>query len=240
MRLLAVSLAKVLEEQGFAAEARGEETGNRHRWYEHGGISGLWWRQSGRSVGVIEFSTLIAAPQATDAVRRALREVAQQDGIILDLRGVPGHEGSMAKEVVSHFVKERSKISEFERVDPTTGVRSREASWVDPGELSVVLRGKPCVILVHQDTASAAEALASLMRRLGGATLIGARTAGAGHMVTTVGLAQGFGLKLPIGRAIDGSSSEGKGIMPDQEVASKEALSKALQLLDVGGAPRPL
>lgn len=228
---------RVLEAHGFAAEARVEDTDQRHRWYEHGGMSGLWWRESGRSVGVIEFSTLIASPQATDAVRRALREVAQRDGIIIDLRGVPGHEGSMAEEIVSHFVRERSKISEFERVDPTTGKRSREASWVDPGELSPVLRGKPCFVLVDQGTASAAEALASLMRRVGGATLIGARTAGAGHMVTTVSLAQGFGLKLPIGRAVDGNSSEGLGVTPDEEVAPKEALSRALKLLDVRGAP---
>lgn len=49
--------------------------------------------------------------------------------------------------------------------------------------------------------------------------------------------ARGFGLKLPIGRAVDGNSSEGLGIAPDVEAAPGEALSRAMRLLDVRGAP---
>jgi hypothetical protein len=207
----------------------------RHRWYEHGGIADLWWKESGRSVAVLEFSALAEGPDSFETVRRALQEMSQRDGLVFDLRGVPGGDASVVQEVISHFIDHRERMARMETVDPHTGERSVRNEWVEPGVLSAKLRGKPVYVLVDSRTASAAEALAGLLKRLGGATVVGERTAGAGHMTTTVPLAAGFGLQLPTGRGVGDDGFEGQGLRPDIAVPPQDALQVALARLGVAG-----
>lgn len=207
----------------------------RHRWYEHGGIADLWWKEAGSSAAVLKFSALAEGPETFETLRRALQEMSQRDGLVFDLRGVPGGDGSVVQEVISHFIDQREQMSWMETVDPRTGERTVSTEWVEPGTLSAELRGKPVYVLVDSGTASAAEALAGLLKRLGGATLVGARTAGAGHMTTTVPLAAGFGLQLPIGRRVGEDGFEGKGLRPDITVPPEDALRVALDRLGVAG-----
>ncbi len=202
-----------------------------HRWYEHGGIADLWWKEADSSAAVLQFTALSEGPETFETLRRALREMSDRDALIFDLRGVPGWDASVVQELVSHFVSRRERTARLETVDPRTGKRTVSNTWVESGVLSAKLRGKPVYVLVDGGTASAAEALAGLMQRLGGATLIGARTAGAGHMTTTVPLSAGFGLQLPTGRGLDDGSFEGKGLTPDISVPPEEALQVALELL---------
>ena len=83
-------------------------------------------------------------------------------------------------------------------------------------------------------TGSACEHLTMALQSTGRATVIGARTAGAGHYSTLVDFPAGFTLMLPIGRTYDprtGMGWELTGIEPDIDIDPNQAESRALELI---------
>ena len=86
-------------------------------------------------------------------------------------------------------------------------------------------------LLTAGRTASAAEHFALAMKRTGRATLIGERTAGAGHFGGMLPLNDNFAAFIPVGRTFDPDTNqgwEGQGVAPDVEVPAAEALIEAL------------
>jgi C-terminal processing protease CtpA/Prc len=84
-------------------------------------------------------------------------------------------------------------------------------------------------------TGSACEHLTMALQATGRATVIGSRTAGAGHYSTMVELPGGFSLLLPIGRTYDPRTDEGwelVGIEPDVQVDPSVAEERALELFE--------
>jgi hypothetical protein len=88
----------------------------------------------------------------------------------------------------------------------------------------------PLYVLNSQDTASAAEEFNFVLQNHHRATLVGTRTAGAGHMVRAVPVAHGFMLQVSITRVTDPASGkewEGAGVQPDIRAKPEWALAVA-------------
>jgi hypothetical protein len=88
----------------------------------------------------------------------------------------------------------------------------------------------PLYILTSQGTASAAEEFTFVLRNHKRATTVGTRTAGAGHMVTSVPVGHGFAVALSITRVSDpatGKEWEAVGVPADISVAPELALDAA-------------
>lgn len=169
--------------------------------------------------------------EATAAdVEAALEDLAAEkiEGLILDLRGNPGGLLDQAVQVADLFLNSGTIVT----------IRGRHGTPVErqvahgPGTW-----GKPLLVLVDQDTASAAEILAGALQDHGRATLVGLPTYGKGSVQTFLGLGDGSGLKLTTARYYTprGKSLEHSGITPDIHVEADAEESAAAVPGDPGG-----
>ena len=88
----------------------------------------------------------------------------------------------------------------------------------------------PLFVLISQATGSAAEEFSFVLKNRRRATLVGRRTAGAGHMVAQIPVGNGFTVSVSITRVSDpetGAEWEQVGVQPDIPVAPEDALLAA-------------
>jgi carboxyl-terminal processing protease len=140
---------------------------------------------------------------------------AHVSGIILDLRGNPGGYLNQAQTVASEFISAgKGKNVLIERTRS-----SEQPVPVLPGGLATHV---PLVILVDNNTASAAEITAGAIRQLRpDVRLIGQTTFGTGTILSTFLLSDGSALVLGTDEWLlpNGDSTYHHGIVPDQKVA---------------------
>jgi carboxyl-terminal processing protease len=154
---------------------------------------------------------------ADTELRAKLKEAlaAHASGIILDLRGNPGGYLNQAQSVASEFIsagKGKNVLIEKTRT-------SQQALPVLPGGLATSM---PLVILVDNNTASAAEITAGAIKQLRPEVrLIGETTFGTGTILSTFLLSDGSALVLGTDEWLlpNGDSTYHHGIVPDQKVA---------------------
>jgi len=139
---------------------------------------------------------------------RALNELLAQNvkGFILDLRNNPGGLVNQAVHVLDPFVPK----------GPVAYLKSREKiiethySKKDPIQ-------KPLVVLINENSASAAELIAGAVQDLKSGTLVGTRTYGKGTVQTVFSAPDGSGFKLTVATYLTPNKREveGVGIEPD-------------------------
>lgn len=147
-------------------------------------------------------------------------------GIILDLRGNPGGMVSPAVEIADGFLDKGLIVYTRSRYAPTRiEISARQGQWISE---------TPLVVLVDEQTASAAEVLAGALQDNDRATIIGSRTFGKGSIQSVLALRNGSALKLttaryftPSGRVIEEQGIEPDLVLPpapdsDQTVPSAE------------------
>ncbi len=115
--------------------------------------------------------------EARDALTGAMAFLAQTDAMILDVRYAPGGDAGTVDQIVSYF---------YDKVIPTLATYSRSSDRTIQRTTLESVPGKrrpaiPLFVLTSRDTGSAAEDFSFLLRETGRATLVGDRTAGAGH-----------------------------------------------------------
>lgn len=106
-------------------------------------------------------------------------------GLLLDLRGNPGGDINAATQIADRFIATgiladltgRVEVPTTPEIDPETG--RKLANWNDALE-GHWLEGMPVVVLVDDDTASAAELLAGALQERAGAVVLGEPTWGKG------------------------------------------------------------
>ena len=114
-------------------------------------------------------------PPATRGVKRVLRDLLQSgiETLVFDLRNNPGGDLQSTINILGLFLKEQSVITRT--VNRSGGEAIRTEPWAeslsDPGRL-------PMVVVVDQDSASAAEIAAGALRDHGRAVVVGQRTYG--------------------------------------------------------------
>ena len=156
--------------------------------------------------------------QDADSSLRTALQMAQEKhvtGIILDLRGNPGGYLDQAQKVASEFIpagKGKNVLIEKTRT-------SEQPIPVLPGGLAT---STPLVILVDNNTASAAEITAGAIRQQRpDVRLVGETTFGTGTILSTFFLSDGSALVLGTDEWLlpNGESIYHHGIVPDQKVA---------------------
>jgi carboxyl-terminal processing protease len=146
---------------------------------------------------ILQFS-----PRTGQEVRAALESLLKDGmkGLILDLRACPGGFLEQAVAVCRLFLSKGTILT-------TRGPNKQETSWKANGKDT--LGDFPLVVLVNEQTASAAEIVAGALRDHERAVLVGTRTFGKGSVQMLVELKEGGALKvttayhyLPSGRNI--------------------------------------
>jgi hypothetical protein len=178
------------------------------------------------NVGYLEITGFAGAPGYEEVVGDAMRLLARTDAVIIDVRRNGGGSGEMSHLVFSHFLPMIPV--------PTIRVQRRGAEPVLRTSVATVPGPRrtdvPLYVLTSQGTASAAEEFSFVLKNRRRATIVGSRTAGAGHMVNSVPVGSGFVLSFSITRVTDAESKkewERVGVLPDVDVPTEQALDAA-------------
>jgi retinol-binding protein 3 len=182
------------------------------------------------NIGYLEVAGFDDAPGAYAAIGDALRFLERTDAIIIDLRRNGGGSGEMSHMLFSHFLSETPvpTIRIRDRRDGTDTTLTSVARVTGPRRTTV-----PLYVLTSNRSASAAEEFAFVLRNKERATIVGERTAGAGHMNDILPIGNGFLLSVSTTRvsdAVSGAEWEKVGVAPNVETPASGALETALQL----------
>jgi carboxyl-terminal processing protease len=180
-------------------------------------------------IGYIELDDFTDGPQSYNEVKSALQDFQSAGNVnswIFDLRYNSGGSEQTLAQVAGLFVQPGSiLVSETQQDGTASQVKSVGTPL--PNQRSMV-------VLIGQDTASAAEIFAQALKSLGRVTLVGDTTAGCVNGGLPLGLLDGSGIfvsTIDVRAGPNGISLENTGITPDVTVA--------LSLQDVQGGTDP-
>lgn len=184
--------------------------------------------------GNIGYLKISGSPPPFIAAHRyaaAMDELADTDGLIMDLRGHNGGHPEGVALLVSYFVDGRTRLNDI--WDRSTGTSQQHWS-VDKLDGKRYGSRKPVLILAGPNTKSAGEEFVYTMQALKRATVVGAPTWGGAHPSRAFRIGEHFFAFIPNRRAINpitGSNWEGAGVIPDVAAAPDKALEVAEDLL---------
>lgn len=192
-------------------------------------VDGEITRVGGRAVGYISFVTF------SEGAHAELRQEAERlyrrgaEGLVIDVRGNGGGLLNEAVLATSVFVEDGVIVA-------TEGRRKPRRAYEAVGD---ALEPRPMVVLVDENTASAAEILTAALADYDLATVVGGRTYGKGTFQEVIELENGGALDLTVGEYLTSEdvSLAGKGIKPDIAAADvprtrvDEARRRALDVL---------
>jgi C-terminal processing protease CtpA/Prc/cytochrome c-type biogenesis protein CcmH/NrfG len=181
--------------------------------------------------------TNLSDPTLVERMRESLKGAEGKSGVILDLRGNPGGVQGESEIVGSLFLEEGTALGE---VVDRWGRRGVEAGGEEPMDPDV-----PLVVLVDENTGSAAESLAGALRESGRARILGTPTRGKGASQVSQLLPGGAMVMVTAARNVtpDGSEIEGIGIQPDVpmrrsgEKRDEGWIEKAKEILEEDSEP---
>ena len=128
-------------------------------------------------VGYIRIRSLSGREEIADEFDRALKQLRDAPGVILDIRGNTGGFGAAQRRMVGRFIAERTLVAvSFRKIGPGHEDLGRQETHFDPsGEWQY---RQPVALLVNVDTGSAADLLACYLRSARRVTTIGSTTHG--------------------------------------------------------------
>ncbi|WP_292038158.1 S41 family peptidase [Massilia sp. UBA6681] len=185
----------------------------------------------GPDVGYLKLSSFPDAISVADKFGAAMDELADTEGLIVDLRQNGGGDPKAVALLISYFVDRPTRLNDI--WDRDTGNTFQQ--WThDKLAGKRYGGGKPVLILVGPRTASAGEDFAYTMQALKRATVIGDRTWGGAHPMSFYRIGEHFFAQIPNQRAINpitGTNWEGTGVTPDIAAAPASALGVARDLM---------
>ncbi len=149
------------------------------------------------------------AENLDEQVSEALKKLESQNikSLIIDLRGNAGGYLQAAEKTASLFLEEGKKIYSLKN-------SNNEVTYKDKTKEK---RNYPIVVLIDNNTASAAEILAAALKESYGATLVGSKSFGKGKVQEVVKLDNGDSVKTTSAKwyTPNGTCIDGIGITPD-------------------------
>lgn len=183
------------------------------------------------NIGYLELSGFPPHFLMAEKYAAAMNELADTDGLIVDLRGNSGGGPQTVALLISYFVDQRTRLNDI--WDRDTGITTQQ--WTED-KLDGKRYGskKPVVILTGPGTMSAGEDFAYTMQALKRATVIGERTWGGANGARPRRLNDHFFARIPGRRIISPitlTNWEGVGVIPDVAATPDNALAVARGLL---------
>lgn len=174
-----------------------------------------------RSIGVLFFSNWFRPLQ--DEIDAALVEMRGCDGIVLDLRGNSGGDGTLTTDVAAHFFAEEATLGTMRMRHGTNEFTIHPRTRFAGEDVEPYLG--PLAILIDETTGSSSEVFTGGMQSTGRARVFGAQSAGAALPATLTRLPNGDYLLHAIAEFLTGSGRplEGGGVEPDVKLAPKRA-----------------
>jgi len=150
-------------------------------------------------------------------------------GLVLDLRFAAGQDYTAAANAADQFLTKEQPLLDWD-----------EGSAHSMAKADAI--NLPVAVLVNQQTAGAAEALAAALRETDAAVLIGTRTAGQAQIFKEFDLSNGQRLRIATGqvRVGKGKLLSAAGVAPDIEVAVRAEEEKAYFADAFKILPRPM
>lgn len=167
-----------------------------------------------------------------DRYAAAMDQLADTDGLILDLRDNRGGGPDSVALLISYFVDQRTRLNDlWDRTSDTT-----TQQWTQEKIAGKRYGGsKPIVILAGPHTKSAGEDFAYTMQALKRATVIGKPTWGGAHPTRPYRLGDHFLAWIPSRRSINPITHgnwEGVGVVPDVVAVPDQALAVGRAVLE--------
>jgi C-terminal processing protease CtpA/Prc len=193
-------------------------------------------------IGYLKLSGFPPSFLMTERYAAAMNELADTDGLIVDLRNNGGGAPDGVALLASYFVDQRTRLNDI--WDRATGISTQY--WTQDKLDGKRYGGKkPVFVLTGPNTKSAAESFAYTMQALKRATVIGERTWGGANAARLYRLSEHFYATIPSRRTISpitGTNWEGVGVIPDMAATPDKALAVAKDLLQrrlQGSAAQP-
>ncbi len=181
-------------------------------------------------IGYFKLYQIPRIKTAKDRVDEVMQKMSEAKALIIDLRGNTGGADGFSQYVSSYFLPEGTLL--FER-KMFAGEETKFFAKDVPADRR--LEDLPVYILVDGRTVSAGEQLSYLLQNHERATIVGETTFGAAHGSIDLPLANGLVALVPVGYEIhiqSGRDWEGTGVVPDVVCDPKDALEKAIELIN--------
>jgi carboxyl-terminal processing protease len=183
-----------------------------HRW-----LTDAETGDPGTRIGYIAFNIFMIpiAPQ----FERAMVELKEADGIVIDLRGNPGGVGAMAGALARFFVSEKSLLGTMYMRGQELQFNAEPIVVTSRGERLQPFKG-PLALVIDETSASTSEVMAGGMRAIGRARTFGSPSAGMALPAAMSRLPSGDVLLHAIADYLnsDGTRLEGDGVPTDESV----------------------
>lgn len=186
------------------------------------------------NVGYIEFISFkpLPNPESERIIRSAMDFLSNCDALVIDLRNNRGGHTNMREFIASYFFNKPTQLSStYSRKTSST-----YESFTVKNFYSQRLVDVPLYILTSKRTISAPEIFAYDLQALKRAIIVGEVTAGSVNSGRILTIKNSINLLIATGytmNPITKTNCEGKGVQPDVEVSSENALEKALELAKV-------
>ena len=155
------------------------------------------------NIGYVKLSQFDA--NSHDELKKAMDEMGDIKGVIIDLRDNPGGLFDVCLETVDPFLGEKDIVIARYKDD-------EEISKAD----AEILYDMPMAVLINENSASSSEIFAACMKDNGRATIVGTKSYGKGSIQTSFPLSGNAGLNLTIGHfySPNGDSINNVGVKP--------------------------
>ena len=179
------------------------------------------------NVGYLALTGFFPGDRQRDAVASAMNVLEDTDALIVDVTRCPGGTPGAVVFLESYFFPAEPKelITRYDRPMDRT---EREVTLQDlPGKRRPDI---PLYIVTGPNTGSGCEAFAYTLQKHGRATVVGARTAGAGYNNVLMPAGGGFTASISVARPIHPKTGKGwekTGVEPDLPTASERAVGVA-------------
>lgn len=175
-----------------------------------------------KPVGLLWFNVWMAPVMAS--LDSAVDRMRQSAGIVIDLRGNPGGAGAMAMGVAGHFVDTTQTFGSMKLRSGTMYFRVNPRRSTTRGERVTPFAG-PVAVLMDELSGSTSEVFAGGLQSIGRVRVFGSTSMGAVLPARADRLPNGDVLYHAIAdfKTADGTLLEGRGVVPDEQVAITRA-----------------